>query len=84
MINISKIARNNIKHNKSKSILIILTIFLSTTLLASVSMIGLDWNEGSKKNVIQYYGSHHGVYGRVDDGKYEKIKAHKDIESTGI
>lgn len=84
MINVTKIAKNNIKYNKSKSILIILTIFLATTLLSSVAMVGLDWNEVNKRNVIQYYGSYHGLYGRVDETKYEKIKSHKDIELTGI
>ena len=84
MINVTKIAKNNIKYNKSKSILIILTIFLATTLLSSVAMVGLDWNEVNKRNVIQYYGSYHGLYGRVDETKYEKIKSHIDIESTGI
>ena len=49
MINITKIAKNNIKYNKSKSILIILTIFLATTLLSSVAMVGLDWTEVNKK-----------------------------------
>ncbi|MGL5750847.1 MAG: ABC transporter permease, partial [Paraclostridium sp.] len=84
MINVTKIAKNNIQHNKSKSILIIATIFLATTLLASVAMVGLDWNEVNKRNVIEHYGSFHGVYGRVDEAKYEKIKTHADIESTGI
>ncbi|MGL5507845.1 MAG: ABC transporter permease, partial [Paraclostridium sp.] len=84
MINITRIAKNNIKHNKSKSILIILTIFLATTLLSSVAMVGIDWNEMNKRNVIKHYGSFHGVYGRVNEDKYEKIKAHSDIESTGI
>lgn len=84
MINITKIAKNNIKYNKSKSILIILTIFLATTLLSSVAMVGLDWTEVNKRNVIQYYGSYHGLYGRVDETKYEKIKSHADIDSTGI
>ena len=73
MINITKIAKNNIKYIKSKSIFIILTIFLATTLLSSVAMVGLDWTEVNKRNVIQYYGSYHGLYGRVDETKYEKI-----------
>ncbi|MGL5316692.1 MAG: ABC transporter permease [Peptostreptococcaceae bacterium] len=84
MINTSKIAIKNIKHNKSKSILIILTIFLATTLLASVAMVGLDWNEVNRRNVIQHYGSYHGIYGRVDETTYEKIKSHREIASTGV
>ncbi|MGL5348156.1 MAG: ABC transporter permease [Peptostreptococcaceae bacterium] len=84
MINVTKIAKSNIKYNKSKSILIIVTILLATTLLASVSMVGLDWNELNKQNVIKYSGTYHGLYGRVDETKYDKIKAHVDIETTGI
>ena len=56
MINITKIAKNNIKYNKSKSILIILTIFLATTLLSSVAMVGLDWTEVNKGIVLMFLG----------------------------
>ncbi len=84
MINVTKIAKNNIKYNKSKSILIILTIFLATTLLSSVAMVGLDWTEANKKNVMKYYGSNHGSYSRINETTYEKIKSHADIESIGV
>ena len=81
MINITKIAKNNIKYNKSKSILIILTIFLATTLLSSVAMVGLDWTEVNKRNVIQNYGSYHGLYGRVDETPETSVS---DFDRTGI
>ena len=84
MINVTKIAKNNIKYNKSKSILIILTIFLATTLLSSVAMVGLDWNEVNRRNVMKYYGSNHGSYSRINETTYEKIKSHANIESTGV
>ena len=84
MINTTKIAKNNLKQNKSKSILIIITILLSTTLLAAVGMTCVDWSYHNKENVIKYSGTQHGVYGSVDEKKYEEIKAHADIESTGI
>ncbi len=84
MINTTKIAKNNLKQNKSKSILIIITILLSTTLLAAVGMTCVDWSYQNKQSIIKYCGTQHGIYGRIDEKKYEEIKAHADIENTGI
>ncbi|MDK2587046.1 FtsX-like permease family protein [Romboutsia sedimentorum] len=84
MINTTKIAKNNLKQNKSKSILIIITILLSTTLLAAVGMTCVDWSYQNKQNIIKYCGTQHGVYTKIDEKKYEEIKAHADIENTGI
>lgn len=84
MINTTKIAKNNLKQNKSKSILIIITILLSTTLLAAVGMICVDWSYQNKQRIIKYCGTQHGVYTNINQKKYEEIKAHADIENTGI
>lgn len=84
MINTTKIAKNNLKQNKSKSILIIITILLSTTLLAAVGMTCVDCSYQNKQRTIKYCGTQHGVYTKIDEKKYEEIKAHADIENTGI
>jgi len=84
MINTTKIAKSNLKQNKSKSILIIVTIVLATTLLAAVGMTCVDWSAYNKERVIKYSGTQHGVYVRIDEKKDEEIKAHADVESTGI
>lgn len=84
MINTTKIAKNNLKQNKSKSILIIITILLSTTLLAAVGMTCVDWSYQNKQRIIKYCGTQHGIYARIDEKKYEEIKTHADIEDTGI
>ncbi len=84
MINTTKIAKNNLKQNKSKSILIIITILLSTTLLASVGMTCVDWSYQNKQRTIKYCGTQHGVYTSINQTKYEEIKAHADIENIGI
>lgn len=84
MINTTKIAKNNLKQNKSKSILIIITILLSTTLLAAVGMTCVDCSYQNKQRIIKYCGTQHGVYTNINQKKYEEIKAHADIENTGI
>lgn len=84
MINTTKIARSNLKQNKSKSILIIITIVLSTILLASVFMTCVDWNEANKERTRLYCGSQHGLLGGITQEKYNEVKAHADIESIGV
>lgn len=84
MINTTKIAKSNLKQNKSKSVLIIVTILLATTLLAAVGMTCIDWSEANKENVKKYSGTQHGVYSSIDENTYEIIKNHADIKDTGI
>ncbi|MDK2564328.1 hypothetical protein QOZ84_12270 [Romboutsia sedimentorum] len=69
MINTTKIAKNNLKQNKSKSILIIITILLSTTLLAAVGMTCVDCSYQNKQRTIKYCGTQHGVYTKIDEKK---------------
>lgn len=84
MINTTKIVKSNLIINKSKSILIIITIILSTTLLSSVGLTCLDWSKANKERIIKYSGTQHGVYGNMDEKKIEEIKAHADIDAVGL
>ncbi|WP_290061728.1 ABC transporter permease [Paraclostridium bifermentans] len=84
MINTTKIAKSNLKQNKSKSTLIIITIILATTLLAAVGLTCADWDFLSKENVRKYSGTQHGVYAKIDEQKLKQIKAHSQIEKVGI
>lgn len=84
MINTTKIAKSNLKQNKSKSTLIIITIVLATTLLAAVGLTCADWDFLNKENVRKYSGTQHGVYGKIDEQKLKQIKAHSQIEKVGI
>ncbi|WP_195945515.1 ABC transporter permease [Paraclostridium bifermentans] len=84
MINTTKIAKSNLKQNKSKSTLIIITIILATTLLTAVGLTCADWDFLNKENVRKYSGTQHGVYGKIDEQKLKQIKAHSQIEKIGI
>ncbi|WP_170074918.1 ABC transporter permease [Paraclostridium dentum] len=84
MINTTKIAKSNLKQNKSKSTLIIITIILATTLLTAVGLTCADWDFLNKENVRKYSGTQHGVYGKIDEQKLKQIKAHSQIEKVGI
>ncbi|RDY29657.1 ABC transporter permease [Romboutsia weinsteinii] len=84
MINTSKIAKHNLKYNKSKSILIMVTILLSTTLLASVAMVCVNWADSNKERTIEYSGSYHGAIAKMKEDDINIIKNHADIESSGV
>lgn len=83
MINTTKIAKSNLKQNKSKSVLIIITILLATTLLATVGMVCVDWNASNKERVRKDSGTQHAIYSNMNEKNIEEIEAHADIENVG-
>ncbi|MCO4399292.1 FtsX-like permease family protein [Clostridioides difficile] len=88
MINTTKIAKSNLKQNKSKSILIIITIILSTLMLSSImlSSIGIyivDAGAYQKENTIKYSGNYQGILANVDEKQADILSNHADVELTG-
>lgn len=83
MINTTKIAKSNVKQNKSKSILIIITIILSTLMLSSIGIYIVDTREYQKENTIKYSGNYQGVFANVNEKQAEILSNHADIELTG-
>lgn len=81
---LSTLAKGNLKSNKSKSILIVLTILLTTTLLTSVALTCLNWFNANKGMTIERSGSFHGVYKRVNINGVNILKNNIDIESIGV
>ena len=61
MNTITKIAFNNNKQNKTRSILIIFAICLTTMLLTIISTIGNGVINLQKENAADRYGSNYGL-----------------------
>lgn len=83
MINTTKIAKSNLKQNKSKSILIIITIILSTLMLSSIGIYIIDAGAYQKENTIKYAGNYHGILANVDEKQANILSNHADVELTG-
>lgn len=83
MINTTKIAKSNLKQNKSKSILIIITIILSTLMLSSIGIYIVDAGAYQKENTIKYSGNYHGILANVDEKQADILSNHADVELTG-
>lgn len=81
---ISKLAKGSLKTNKSKSLLIGITIILTTTLLASIGIICSNWIEANKEVTIGRSGSFHAIYKRVEEQQIKKLENHLEIESFGV
>ena len=84
MVNTTKIAKSNIKHNKSKSILLIITIILSSLLLTAVATTAVNWNNFNKERVSKYFGSYHLRLKGLDDEELRTAKNHADVDKVGI
>lgn len=84
MVNTTKIAKSNIKHNKSKSILLIITIILSSLLLTAVATTAVNWNNFNKERVSKYFGSYHLILKGLDDEELRTAKNHADVDKVGI
>ncbi|HHY0136704.1 TPA: ABC transporter permease [Clostridioides difficile] len=83
MINTTKIAKSNLKQNKSKSILIIITIILSTLMLSSIGIYIVDAGAYQKENTIKYSGNYQGILANVDEKQADILGNHADVELTG-
>ncbi|HBE9967088.1 TPA: FtsX-like permease family protein [Clostridioides difficile] len=83
MINTTKIAKSNLKQNKSKSILIIITIILSTLMLSSIGIYIVDAGVYQKENTIKYSGNYQGILANVDEKQADILSNHADVELTG-
>lgn len=76
---ITKLALSNNKKNKTRSILIMLSIFLTTVLLSAIATFGYGQIKFQSANAEEFYGSYYGSYAGVTersdrrDGKAERI-----------
>lgn len=80
---INSIVKSNLKANKLKNIMVILTIALTTCLLISIGIITSNMIENQKQLTIKNYGNSHGYYRKLEQETVDKIKRHKDIEILG-
>lgn len=81
---INRIAISNNKNNRSRAILIMCSIFLSTVLLTMISSYGFGLVKYEKASAASVYGSYYGMFSGVDETQLEAIENHEDITDVGI
>ena len=80
---LTRLALKNNKKNKTRSILIMLVIFLSTTLLSSIALICYGSLKYQKDNVKELYGTFYGAYKGVSEEQISEMRKRSEFTEIG-
>lgn len=80
---ITKLALSNIKQNRSRSILIMISIFLTTLLLSVIADFGYGLVMYNRLNAGAMYGNYCGTFSRVTEEQYQTIKLRSEFNHVG-
>ena len=84
MKTISRIAYSNDKKNKTRSILIMMSICLTTMLLVIISTVGNGMIRLQKSQAAGSYGSNYGLFVAADGMQLKEVERRAEISDIGI
>ena len=84
MKTISRIAYRNDKKNKTRSILIMMSICLTTMLLVIISTVGNGMIRLQKSQAAGSYGSNYGLFIAADGSQLKEVNRRAEIDAIGI
>ena len=84
MNTITKIALSNDKKNKTRSILIMFAICLTTMLLMIISTVGNGAIRLQKDQAASSYGSNYGLFIGVNDTQLQEVRRRAEVADIGI
>ena len=84
MKTISRIAYSNDKRNRTRSILIMMAICLTTMLLVIISTVGNGVIRLQKSQAASSYGSNYGLFITADGTQLKEVERRAEISDIGI
>jgi putative ABC transport system permease protein len=83
MNTITRLAIGSVKENKSRSILIGISIFLTTVLLTMIGTCGYGIIKSNLQNAEVLYGEYYATYSGVTEKQLEAMKIHAQFVNVG-
>lgn len=83
MKTITNLAVSNVKRNRTRSILIIISILLTTMLLTLIATVGTGILRNGKANAGKLYGNYDGIYSRVNTEQLQKMELRSEFINIG-
>lgn len=80
---LTKLACSNNKKNKARSILVMLSIFLTTILLSAIATFCYGQIKYQRVNAKAFYGSYYGTYGGVDEAGIAEMEKRSEFDRIG-
>lgn len=80
---ITKLALSNNKKNKTRSILIMISIFLATLLLSAIATFGYGQIKYQSVNAEEFYGSYYGSYVGVTEDQIGEMEKRSEFDRIG-
>lgn len=79
----TKVAVANLKENKSRTLLISISVMLTTMLLTMIALVAYGTIKESKQNAGVLYGEHFGGFAKAGQEIYEKARIHGEFYDVG-
>ena len=83
MKTITKLAWSNNWNNRARSVLIMLSIFLTTVLLSAIATFGYGQVRFQSVNAEEFYGSYYGTYVGVTEEQIAEIQKRSEFDRIG-
>lgn len=83
MKTITKLAWSNNRKNSARSVLIMLSIFLTTVLLSAIATFGYGQIRYQRVNAEEFYGSYYGTYARVTEDQIAEMQKRREFDRIG-
>ena len=80
---IRNLAISNVKKNRTRSILIVISVFLSALLLTVIAEFGYGMMRYNRANAGKLYGNYCGDFQRVTKEQYETMNRRSEFTAIG-
>ena len=79
MDTVTKLALANDKKNRTRSILVIISICITTMLLTAIATVGYGMVKSNRVNAGELYGSYYGSFNGVDKNQLKEMQLRSDF-----